>query len=167
MIDYFKIAYNTTSAIIYATFISLNMDVDMVYYLTLMMALDTVLGAVKSVRLGRKFSFKKFVWGFCVKLILILIPMSVALLGKSLNTGDFTIAVHMVIRVLAANEFLSIVTNAYCIKNKKEVKNIDFISVLLRSLRKAAQVFLHMSIKKIELISECSLDDSKEKDDDK
>lgn len=154
--------YHFFATLIYGLFVWLGIDVDMVLYLTLMMAIDTVLGAIKAVRLGARFSFKKFMWGFIVKWIWIMIPMAVALLGKTLKIGDFTIAVQLVIRVLAANEFLSLITNAYCIKNKVDVKNIDYISKLLKALRLATQTFLQKTISKIESLGDCKMEDDNE-----
>ncbi len=154
--------YNIISTAIYGVFISLGIDVDMVFWLIVMMAVDTVLGSVKAIRQKKSFSFKKFVWGFLTKLIWILIPMVVALFGKALKVGDFTIAIHLVMRVLAAFEFLSIITNLYCIKNKKEIKNVDYISALLKSLMVGTENFIKRALRKIEDSGGCSLDDNKE-----
>lgn len=162
IIDFVTRTYNFVAPIIYGVFVWLGMDVDMIKFLTWFMIGDSILGAIKYVRLGHKFSFGKLLWGFCIKLIWLLIPMSVALLGKALKIGNFTPAVMIVIRILTANEFLSCITNMYCIKNKAEIKNVDFVSSLLKALRVATENFIKTKLSIITKSGSCKLEDDDE-----
>jgi len=131
-------------AALYTTFIFLNIDI-----LILLMIFDTAFGVTKSLVLGDKVSFKILFFGLSTKMLVLLIPMTLALVGKGLNY-DFTPMVNVVLKVLVVAEGISIFTSMYSIKTKQKVENIDFISMLLNSIRKGLTKILKMWLGQIE-----------------
>ena len=136
-------------AALYTTFIFLNIDLDIVKILILLMIFDTAFGVTKSLVLGDKVSFKILFFGLSTKMLVLLIPMTLALVGKGLNY-DFTPMVNVVLKVLVVAEGISIFTSMYSIKTKQKVENIDFISMLLNSIRKGLTKILKMWLGQIE-----------------
>ena len=63
---------------------------------------------------------------------------------------DFTPVLDAVLRLLVVSEGLSIITNFYVIKTKKEVKNFDIISMLLSTLRKGMLAIINGTLKTLE-----------------
>ena len=99
------------------------------------MAVDTVLGIFKSIRLKRKVSFKKLIWGMITKVSILIVPMVLALVAKALSF-DFTWFVNAVLNILVLSEAFSSITNVISIKEGKEIQNTDFITKLLHAIRK-------------------------------
>jgi phage-related holin len=135
--------------IIYAVSAYLGVGVEAFAILMIFMCIDSVVGAIKSVVLGMKFSFRKMIWGFSLKLCFLIIPLVIALLGKSLGY-DFHSAVNITISILTVAEVYSILGNIYAAKNKKEVDKIDAISLLLEALRKVIKKMLDSLIGSID-----------------
>lgn len=123
-------------AVIYTAFVFLNIDVDIVKILIALMFLDTCFGIWKAIVLNNKVKFKTLYFGLTTKTLVLLIPMTLALVGKGLKTYDFTPLVDITLKILVVSEGFSIFTSMYVIKIKKEVENVDLISMLLSSIRK-------------------------------
>lgn len=140
----------------YGIFVWLNLDKEAFGILIILMCLDSVVGAVKATTFGERFKFRTLLWGFCLKLCFLIIPLVVALLGKSLEY-DFSVSVNVVISVLSVSEAYSIFGNLYAAKNKTELKKIDFISMLLKSLRTALENTLERITTEIESRGDCEL----------
>jgi toxin secretion/phage lysis holin len=134
---------------IYITFAFLNIDLDIVKILMVLMLFDTAFGVIRSLVLGDKFSFKMLFFGLSTKMLILLIPMTLALVGKGLKY-DFTPMVNVVMKVLVVAEGISIFTSMYSIKTKSKVENVDFISMLLNSIRKGLTKLLKMWLGEIE-----------------
>jgi phage-related holin len=141
---------NQIKTAIYSVFIFLNIDVDVVKILIWLMIIDTGFGIVKSVVMGRRFSFKRLFMGLSIKTLVILIPMTLALVSKGLNTYDFTPLVDIVLKILLVSEGYSILTSMYVIKTKKDVKELDIVTLLLESLRKGLRGLIEMWLGKLE-----------------
>ena len=67
---------------VYPVFVYLNLDIETVLILTILMVIDSFAGAVKTIRLGGEFKMKVLVWGFVIKIFFLLIPVTLALMGK-------------------------------------------------------------------------------------
>jgi len=140
--------YKNLKDFCYLIFIFLGMKTDVVKILFLLMTIDSILGIIKALRLGRKFSFKVLLWGAITKISILLIPFLIALMAKAL-TFDFYYFVVAVMNVIIVSEGISCITNIISIKSKKEVKNEDYITMLLQAIKEG----LHRQIMKvIELI---------------
>jgi len=135
--EFFGLTQETVSAIkiiIYSIFLYLGIDAEVVEVLFVLMCIDTVLGAIKAVVLGKLFSFKKLMWGVVTKLSVLIIPMVMALVAKGLSF-DFKWFVLAILNVLIVAEAFSSISNILSIKSKKNVENVDFVSLLLRGIR--------------------------------
>ena len=142
---------NEIKTAIYSVFIFLNIDTDVVQVLCYLMFIDTFSGIIKSFILGKSFNFKILFFGICSKLLILLIPMVIALVGKGISkTYDFTSILDAVLKVLVVSEGLSIITNFYVVKTGKDVKNIDVITLLLSSIRKWMLKIIKTTIEKLE-----------------
>ena len=130
---------------VYSFFAYLGIDGGVVEILFILMCVDTVLGAIKAVSLGNKFSFKKLLWGIVTKLSVLVVPMVIALVAKGLSF-DFKWFVLAILNILIVAEGFSAISNILSIKTKKNVENVDFISMMLKAVRKGlsnvAQRFL-------------------------
>jgi cobalamin biosynthesis protein CobD/CbiB len=124
----------TVKTFLYGIFIFLDIDVNIVKILAILMAIDTVLGVIKSIRLNRKVSFKRLVWGMITKVSVLIVPMVLALTAKALSF-DFSWFVNAVLNILVLSEAFSAITNVISIKEGKELQNTDFITKLLHSVR--------------------------------
>lgn len=142
---------NEIKTAIYLAFTFLNIDTDIVKVLMILMLIDTLSGVVKSLALGEKFNFKILFFGFCSKLLILLIPMVLALVGKGISKMyDFSPLLDCVLKVLVVAEGLSIITNFYVLKTKNEIQNIDIVTLLLTALRKGMLSIINATLKKIE-----------------
>jgi len=101
------------------------------------MMIDMVMGLVKAIVLQEKVSPRIFMFGFATKLLLLIIPFTVAVLGISLNM-NFEWTADLAVRVLLANECLSILANILSVKKRKKVENIDLITIFISWIRKTA-----------------------------
>jgi phage-related holin len=136
--------YKNLKDFAYLIFIFLGMKTDVVKILFVLMAIDTVFGIIKALRLKKKVSLTVLLWGIVTKLSLLGVPMIIALMAKAL-TFDFYYFVVAVMNIIVVSEGISIVTNIISIKTKEEVKNEDYITMLLQAIKDG----LHKQIMKL------------------
>lgn len=127
---------NLCKTVIYAFIIFIGMKTGSVKVLAILMAIDTFLGMIKAIRLGRKFSFKILAWGIVAKLSILIIPMVLALIGKVL-LFEFTYFVIAIINIIIVSEGISCITNVLSIKNNKNIENTDYVTKVLNLAKKA------------------------------
>lgn len=149
--------------VVYPVFAYLGMDLETTLLLVILMLTDSVLGAVKSYRLGYKVKLSIFWWGISTKFIFILIPMTLAVVGKKIPI-DFTASVNIIMIVMIISEAYSILGNVYAIRNKEEVEKIDAISLIIKKIRDWMKNKINFYINKIEENNGCKVE---EKDQDK
>ncbi len=137
---------NELKILIYSFFVYLEIDVELLKVLFCLMMIDTFLGVVKVIVLEKVFSFRKLILGLVSKIAVLVIPMSLALMGKGLNY-DFKWFITLVIDLLIVSDGISIFSNVIAIRTKKEVKNFDALTKLLKTIRyslvKLFKRFLH------------------------
>lgn len=139
---------NELKTALYSIFVFLNIDTDVVKVLCMLMLIDTFSGVVKSFILGKRFDFKTLFFGICSKLLILLIPMVLALVGKGISkTYDFTTILDAVLKILVVSEGLSIITNFYVVRTGKNVRNFDVVTVILSALRRYMMRFIELTIK--------------------
>ena len=125
---------NELKILIYSFFVYIDIDVELLKVLFCLMLIDTFLGVVKVFALEKAFSFKKLILGLVSKIAVLLIPMSLALMGRGLNY-DFKWFVTLVLDLLIVSDGISIFSNVIAIRTKKEVKNFDALTKLLKTVR--------------------------------
>tara|TARA_R110001592_G_scaffold118461_1_gene320891 strand:+ start:208 stop:639 length:432 start_codon:yes stop_codon:yes gene_type:complete len=134
--------------LLYALFAYLNIDSEPFFILMVLMCVDSVIGAIKAIRLGQVFSFTKMLTGITLKLCFLIIPLLIALMGKSLGY-DFHHPVSIILSILSIAECYSILGNIYTAKNKRELARMDVISELLLVLRFALRKLVKSLMKKV------------------
>ncbi|MFT5890883.1 MAG: toxin secretion/phage lysis holin [Dokdonia sp.] len=125
---------NEFKILAYSLFVYLEIDVELLKVLFCLMLIDTFLGVIKVIVLEKIFSFKRLIQGLVSKIAILLIPISLTLMGKGLNY-DFKWFVTLVIDLLIVSDGISIFSNAIAIRTKKEVKNFDALTTLLKTVR--------------------------------
>lgn len=126
---------NGLKFLFYGVFVFLGINTDVVMILFWLMLMDTVCGVMKAVRLPElKFSFRELRLGLLSKLLILFIPMSIALMGKGLSF-NFKWFVTLVMDILIVEQGISIITNVLSIRQKKSIKNEDFMARLIHAVR--------------------------------
>lgn len=120
---------------VYPVLVYLNIDKTVIGILCILMILDSVAGGIKSWRVHHEFSGKKFIWGYVLKVLMLLIPAVLALVGKALGY-DFRVIVDTVIKIMIVSEAYSIFGNYYAAKNRVDVQRLDIVSMILVAVRK-------------------------------
>ena len=138
----------------YGIFAYLDIPIEIFNVLITFILLDTCFGTLKAWRLGQNVRFKILLWGFCLKISILLLPLIIALLAKGMQM-DFILLVEVTIKILILSEFYSCIGNIYAIKNKKELNKIDIISLLLISFRKMTKNYLQKALVKVEQAGDC------------
>ena len=128
---------NIIKCIFYGFLVLININYDFAIFLCVAMFIDMGFGITASLVLGIKFKKKTFLLGFLVKMLILIIPFTVAVLAMALNF-NFILLADFAVRLLLANECLSILANFLSIKNKKRVENVDIISIFINWIRKIA-----------------------------
>lgn len=119
---------------LYGLFVFLDIDVNVVKILAILMAVDTVLGVFKAIKLKQAISFKKLVWGMVTKVSVLIVPMVLALVAKALSF-DFSWFVKSVLNILVLAEAFSAISNVISIKEGKQIENQDLVTKLLHTIR--------------------------------
>lgn len=134
--------YNFVKAFLYGLFVSLDINVDTVSVLTTLMIVDTVLGVLKALRLEQQISLKILTWGFVSKLAVLVVPVTLAMVAKTLSF-DFTWFVDITLDLLVLSEAFSIITNVLAIKEKKRIDNTDILTKLLGAIRNGMLIIIN------------------------
>ncbi|WP_372937555.1 phage holin family protein [Seonamhaeicola sp.] len=134
----------------------LKIDQNMIEVLSILMAIDSVLGGIKSVRLGGKWNFSVLLWGIVLKISLLFLPVTLALMAKALGY-EFEILVKLVLGLMIVSEGYSIVTNYYSAKNKIKLDKFDVISLMLQSIRNRLKKIAMTAVKEIEGQNDCEI----------
>lgn len=114
----------------------LGIQYDAVAAFGLLMIFDVFTGILASAKVNgvRSITSKRLAFGVISKLLLLLIPLSIALAGRAVGQ-DFLSVVHSAIFVLAVAEAYSIIGNIYTVKSGERVPEFDAISVVLKKVR--------------------------------
>ena len=133
MKDYYFMG-NVKDYMLYALFVYLDINAELFSILFGFMMLDSLLGGIKALRMGKRFSFRKLLIGISIKFVFLIVPFLLAFLGKGLGY-ELSIAVDSVMKILLVSEALSIFGNIYTIKTKENVESVDVVSKLLKAIR--------------------------------
>lgn len=128
--------------LLYTFFVVIDINMDLAIILFVCMSIDMFFGLIKAIVLNEEISFRKFIIGFLSKLMFLTIPLIVAVLGLSLGY-HLKIFADFAIRVLLANECLSILANIMSVKKKENVKNVDLVSIFIKFIQDKAVSFIN------------------------
>lgn len=152
---------NEIKVFVYSAFVFLNMNTDIVKILMILMFCDTLFGLCKAISLKRQIKFNILLEGLVSKAMILLIPMVLALIGKGLGY-DFKVLPDTVLKILIVAEGFSIFTSLYVMRTKKEPENVDIITMILVSIRKALMSVINLWLKKVEDPAGVIIDKNKE-----
>jgi hypothetical protein len=146
-------------------FVYFGINQEIFVILCSLLILDGFLGGWKSHVLRHikpeKYTYwqwKKFWWGISEKLLMAIIPFIVAVLAITLSyDGKFLADIS--IKIMAVSEAYSVFGNMWAIRNKKDIKRLDAISILLQSMRGSLHLWLQSTLKKIEKSKDCDFKD--------
>jgi len=120
---------------LYSLFAFLNVDLDVAHIFTWSMLIDTVTGIIKSILVGKlMFTFKAFYSGILTKFVLLLIPMLVSLTAMGLGY-EFKWVIESALRLIVLSESISVLTNIISIKQRRNIQNKDYLSIILNIIR--------------------------------
>jgi toxin secretion/phage lysis holin len=140
--------FGAVKMFLYGVFVFLDINVDTVKILGALMAIDTIFGIIKAIKLKHKLSFKLLMWGLVTKTSVLIIPMVLALTAKALSF-DFTWFVTAILNIVVVAEAFSIVNNIISIKEGKETENEDIITRLLHAVRNGLSTIIDKLFKTI------------------
>lgn len=126
---------NELKALFYGALLTLQIDMDTAQILVVLMLLDTLFGMIKAALIPElTFKWKELFKGLSIKLIILLIPMTVALVAKGLGMNEFKMIVGVVIKALIIAEGISIWNSFLSIKKGEVVKQTDLVAVLIERI---------------------------------
>lgn len=138
--------YNQIASFTYGVVLYLQIDTEVAAALVYLILIDMFFGTLKAVLVPEmKFSLNVFWVGLIKKATLLAIVMVLALLGKGLGFEDFRSLLTTVMKIMLVNEALSIFNCFRSIKDRKEYKSSDFISLLIQKI----ESFLNFQLKKL------------------
>jgi len=108
---------------------------EVILILVTLMILDSITGYTKVAVLGNHPTSTRLSIGVISKVTLLILPFTIALLGKGLGINIVGLATGSIMTLLVS-EAISVITNIYIIRTKKEVKEFDIVSVMLLRVRK-------------------------------
>lgn len=127
--------WGTIKVGIYTLFAFLNINIDIVNILCWLILIDIFTGFLKTMAVpALKFTFKELYIGLMTKLIIILIPMTLALVALGLGY-DFRFIINSLLKMLIVSEGISIFTNAISVKKRRVVQNKDYLHIILVYIR--------------------------------
>jgi phage-related holin len=128
-------AWNNIKISLYTIFAFLNIDIKIVEILFYLVIIDMICGIIKSIVVKKLiFNFKDLYLGLLTKFVIILIPMLVSLTALGLGI-EFIWVTELALRLLVLSESISILSNIISIKQRKEVANRDYLSLILNYIR--------------------------------
>jgi len=120
---------------LYSLFAFLNVDIDVAHIIMWLMLIDTITGIIKSIVVTKlKLTFKALYTGILTKLVLLLIPMLVSLTAMGLGY-EFKWVIESALRLIVLSESISVLTNIISIKQRRNIQNKDYLSLILNIIR--------------------------------
>jgi len=130
----FKIICNFLVVLFSSLLAYLDLKSDSILCLTALLAIDYVTGVMKARRIGESVTSNKMKYGVASKLILLLIPITVAFGAKGVGI-DLTNLVFVSIWLLIFSEMYSILGNIVCYTKGVYLPEIDAPSIIAKQIR--------------------------------
>jgi phage-related holin len=124
----------------------LNLAQESVMILTILIVLDFTTWIIKSKRIGEEIRSKKGVLWILSKLLLILIPITIALVGKWVWI-DLLWLVSWAFAMIIVSEWYSVISNITIIITWKKTKEEDALSIVLHHILDTFKKVLNWIIK--------------------
>lgn len=132
----------TISALIMATLTWLKLDFNQMQILIILMSINLVTGVGKSFRLGDEITVHKFTSGIIAKLLILTVPFTLALMANGVDV-ELVSLISWSIGVLIMSEGFNTIGNTYSALTKERVKQIDGLSLIIKTLAKTIEKYLN------------------------
>lgn len=131
---FLKIAWNTIVFACSYVLAYLNVSIEPFGLFALLLILDYITGIMKAKRLNESITSNKMKYGLASKLILLLIPLTVAIAAKAVDADSHYILLGGMY-ILILSEAYSIIGNVYAFNKKEELPELDALAVLAKYIR--------------------------------
>ena len=122
--------------LLYSMFAFLSIDLDIIDLLKWLVILDMTTGVIKTVRIKElKFSLHRFWSGLLAKCVLVLIPVTLALVLKAF-VNDASNFVDGVLKLIILTEGISVFVNLMSIHKRKEIESQDYLYLIMKMIRR-------------------------------
>lgn len=129
-----KIIWNFLIALISGLLAYLGLDAEAIAVLTVLLAVDYLTGLIKAKSIHESITSNKMKYGIASKMILLVIPISIALGAKGVDV-EMSMLVIVCVNILIFSEMYSIVGNVACITSGKNLPEIDAASIIAKQIR--------------------------------
>lgn len=129
-----KLIWNSLALLLSSLFVYLELKEDSIYSLTALLVIDYVTGLMKAKRIGDSITSNKMKYGVASKLILLIIPITVAIGAKGLGL-DLSQLIFVSIWLLIFSEMYSILGNIVCYTKGTYLPEIDAASIIAKHIR--------------------------------
>jgi len=124
-------AFIVTTLTIIATYLNIDAEIFGLYFLLLFIDLFT--GTLSAFIRKEQMLLKRFTAGFLTKLLMFVLPITVAIVLKM--QGDYGVALTAIIVVLSVSEAISVFNNIQKAKGKKTLPEFDEVSIISKIFR--------------------------------
>lgn len=132
----------TISALIMATLTWLKLDFNQMQILIILMSINLVTSVGKSFRLGDEITVHKLTSGIIAKLLILTVPFTLALMANGVDV-ELVSLISWSIGVLIMSEGFNTIGNTYSALTKERVKQIDGLSLIIKTLAKTIEKYLN------------------------
>ncbi len=129
-----KIIWNFLVVIFSTLLVYLDLKADSILCLTALLVIDYITGLMKAKRIGDSITSNKMKYGVASKLILLIIPITVAIGAKGIGM-DLNQLVFVSIWLLIFSEMYSILGNIVCYTKGVYLPEIDAPSIIAKQIR--------------------------------
>jgi len=119
----------------------LNIDQEMLGIYFVILLIDLFTGTISAWICNEQMSMKIFVGGFLSKLLMLIVPITIALVVK-MQESNFKWFLSSTLIILAISEAISILNNILKMKGKPTLPEFDAIAILSSKMRRLAEDIL-------------------------
>lgn len=139
------IIWREFQTLVYTALLFLDINVNVFGAVIGLMTIDTIMGIVKTFFVKElKFKFKELYLGLVVKSLILLIPMSTALVSIALGYEEYKWLLEWIMKAIVISEFISVITNFIMIKERKKIDNPDLLSIVLKKIKEKLKKMLNL-----------------------
>jgi phage-related holin len=113
---------------------SIGIDINAMYYLSILLVIDYMTGLMKASRVGESITSHKMKYGVVSKLSIVIIPISFAITARALGL-EFGAFLKIAFNLIILSELYSIVGNIYSIRTKEQLPEMEVISIIASKIR--------------------------------
>lgn len=129
-----KIIWNSIVALLGSLLTYLGLDAEAIVVLTVLLGVDYATGLIKAKSIHESITSNKMKYGIASKMILLVIPISIALGAKGVDV-EMGMLVIVCVNILIFSELYSILGNIACITSGKVLPEIDAPSMIAKQIR--------------------------------